>query len=108
MHEVDVVFDPFAGDVQQRSWKTLKRGGVLVSTQPPSETEAARHGVRGARVFVQPNAGQLSEIAALAEARRLRPTIETVLPLAEAREAQRLSRAGHVRGKIVLRVEENQ
>jgi len=32
------------------------------------------------------------------------PIIDTVLPLADARRAQELSKSGHVRGKIVLRV----
>jgi NADPH:quinone reductase-like Zn-dependent oxidoreductase len=49
VHDVDVVFDPIGGDTQKRSWKTLKRGGVLVSiVGPPSGDEAAKHGVGSA------------------------------------------------------------
>jgi NADPH:quinone reductase-like Zn-dependent oxidoreductase len=106
VHDVDMVLDTLAGEVQKRSWPTLKPGGVLVSILgAPSADDAQQHGVRGASVFVQPNAQQLAEIARLIDSRQLKPIVETVLPLAEARRAQDLSQSGHVRGKIVLRVE---
>ena len=41
----------------------------------------------------------------LVEAGAIRPTIDRVLPLAEAAEAHRLSETNRARGKIVLRVE---
>lgn len=107
VHDVDVVLDTMAGDTQQRSWKVLKKGGVLVSILgQPSEEEAKAHGARAAWTFVRPNAEQLTEIAALADSGRLVPAIEEVLSLHEARHAQELSKSGHVRGKIVLRVTE--
>jgi NADPH:quinone reductase-like Zn-dependent oxidoreductase len=105
VHDVDMVFDTMAGETQQRSWQVLKKGGILVSIlgEPPEE-EAAKHGVRRAFVFVQPNAAQLTEIAALVDTGKLRPVVETVLPLSEARQAQDQSQSGHTRGKIVLKV----
>ena len=103
VRDADVVFDTQGGETQQRSWNTLKKGGVLVSiVQPPSEAEAARHGVRGVFLGRQPNADQLVEIARLVDAGRIQIAVESVLPLAEARRAQELSQTGHVRGKVVL------
>jgi NADPH:quinone reductase-like Zn-dependent oxidoreductase len=105
VHDVDVVLDTIGGDTQKRSWKVLKNGGILVSIiSPPSAEEAAKHGVRQGYVFVQPNASQLAEIAKLVDSGRLKPVVETVLPLAEARRAQEQSETGHTRGKIVLKV----
>lgn len=105
VHDADMVFDTIGGDTQKRSWQVLKKGGILVSiVSRPSESEAAAHGVRHGYVFVQPNAQQLAEIARLVDTGKVRPIVETVLPLAEARRAQELSQAGHVRGKIVLKV----
>ncbi len=102
---VDLVFDTIGGDTQDRSWIVLKRGGILVSVvNPPSAEIAESHGVRQAFVFTQPNAGQLAEIAKRVDEKKLQVSVETVLPLAEARRAQELSEAGHTRGKIVLRV----
>jgi len=101
--DADVVFDTQGGETQQRSWKTLKKGGVLVSiVEPPSEAEAARVGAKGVFLGRQPNADQLVEIAKLVDAGRIQIAVEAVLPLADARKAQELSQTGHVRGKIVL------
>jgi NADPH:quinone reductase-like Zn-dependent oxidoreductase len=102
---VDVVFDTMGGDIQTRSWKVLKRGGILVSiASPPSAEAAVAHGGRFAFVFTQPNAAQLAEIATLVDAGKLKAIVETVLPLAAAVRGQALSAAGHTRGKIVLQV----
>jgi NADPH:quinone reductase-like Zn-dependent oxidoreductase len=102
-HHVDVVLDTMAGDTQTRSWKVLKKGGILVSIlTPPSPEEAAAHGVRQAFVFVQPNASQLAEIAKLVDSGKLKAILETILPLSEARRDQEISAGGHARGKIVL------
>lgn len=102
---VDVVLDTLGGETQARSWQVLKRGGVLVSiVEPPPEGEAERHGARGAFVFVQPDAGQLTEIGNLIDAGKIRSIVDTVLPLSQFRRAHELSQAGHVRGKIVLQL----
>jgi NADPH:quinone reductase-like Zn-dependent oxidoreductase len=101
VRDVDMVLDAMAGETQKRSWKTLKPDGILVSILGLQDPPA---GARHAQVFVQPNAAQLSEIAELVDARKLRAIVETVLPLTEARRAQELNEAGHTRGKIVLRV----
>jgi NADPH:quinone reductase-like Zn-dependent oxidoreductase len=105
VHDVDVVLDTITGETTERSWKVLKKGGILVSIlQPPSPEKAAAHGVRCAHTFVQPNVEQLNEIAKLVDSGKLKPIIEKVFPIREARAAQELSATGHVRGKIVLRV----
>jgi NADPH:quinone reductase-like Zn-dependent oxidoreductase len=105
VHDMDLVFDTIGGEVQQRSWRVLKKGGMLISVVSlPSAGEAAMRGVRSAYLSVQPDSGELAEIARLADAGNVNPFVETVLPLAEARRAQELSEGGHTRGKIVLKV----
>jgi NADPH:quinone reductase-like Zn-dependent oxidoreductase len=105
VRDVDVVFDTMGGDTQKRSWKVLRKGGFLVSiVQSPPAQEASSRGVRAAFHTCQPNAAQLTEMAGLVDAGKLRLNVETILPLADARRAQELSQAGHTRGKIVLRV----
>ena len=105
VHDVDVVLDTLGGDTQNRSWKVLKKGGILVSiVAPPSVDEAAKHGVRSVFFSAHPSSAQLSEIAKLVDAGKLKPVVETVLPLSEARRAHELNETGHARGKIVLKV----
>jgi NADPH:quinone reductase-like Zn-dependent oxidoreductase len=102
---MDVVFDTIGGEVQDRSWKALKRGGTLVSIiRPPATETAAAFGVTGAYVFVQPNSEQLREIADLIDMGKIKPEVQTILPLEEAAQGHQISEAGHARGKIVLRV----
>ena len=103
--DVDVVFDTVGGETLKRSWKVLNEDGILVSTvEEPSREEAEFHGVRGALVDTQANPEELAEIAKLVDAGMVRPIVEAVFPLAEARHAQELSQTGHARGKIVLKV----
>jgi NADPH:quinone reductase-like Zn-dependent oxidoreductase len=105
VYDVDVVLDTQGGDTQNRSWKVLKKGGILVSiVAPPSAEEAAKHGVRSAFFSSHPSSSQLSEIAKLVDAGKLKAVVETVLPLADARRAHELNETGHARGKIVLKV----
>ena len=102
---VEVVLDTVGGDTQKRSWKVLRKGGILVSiVAPPSPDEAAKSGVRQAFIFVTPNGRELREIAELADSGKLKPVDETIMPLSEAQEAHELSQTGHTRGKIVLHV----
>ena len=105
---VDMVLDTLGGDMQERSWKVLKKGGLLASVvQQPDAEKAKKFGVRGAFVWVQPNGNELAEIAALIDSGNLKVVLDRILPLSEARRAHELSQSGHGRGKIVLRVKED-
>jgi NADPH:quinone reductase-like Zn-dependent oxidoreductase len=103
--DVDVVLDTVGGETQQRSWKVLRKGGFLVSIAgAPSTEEATKHDVRSAGISANPDTSVLSEIAKLIDLGKLKPIVETVLPLPEARKAHELSEGGHARGKVVLKV----
>jgi NADPH2:quinone reductase len=100
---VDVVLDTLGGDVQARSLEVLRPGGRLVSVvHPPDPSACAERGVTPDYVFIEPSAEQLRALGALVERGRLRPHVSRILPLADAAEALRESREGHVRGKLVL------
>jgi NADPH:quinone reductase-like Zn-dependent oxidoreductase len=104
-NKIDIVLDTVGGETQERSWLVLKEGGVLISlVQRPSEQKARRFGVRGIMCSVEPDGAQLSKIAKLIDSSKLRPTIDRILPLSEARRGHELSQNGHIHGKIVLRV----
>ena len=109
LRDVDVVLDTIGGDTLERSWCVLRRGGTLVSVAAPPPPEPARDaGTRGIFFVVEPSRAQLVEIARLIDAGQIRPVLDAVLPLARAREAFERGLAGHVRGKIVLRVNESE
>jgi len=103
---VDFVFDTVGGDTLHRSWQVVKPGGVLASvvSPRPSFAEAQAYDVRPVWFVVQPNREQLVRIGALIDEGKVRPIIDTVLPLSQARQAYEQGAKGHTRGKIVLRV----
>jgi NADPH:quinone reductase-like Zn-dependent oxidoreductase len=61
-------------------------------------------GKRLAMTRVKPRGGELEKISALIEAGKIRPVMERTFPLDEIAEAHRLSEAGHVRGKLVVKI----
>ena len=106
VHDVDFVFDLVGGDTLQRSWQVIKPGGTLVSvvSPRPSFEEAKAHDVHAVWFVVEPNREQLIQIGEIIEAGKLRPIIDAVFPLSQARQAYEQGTKGHTRGKIVLRV----
>lgn len=100
---VDLVVDTVGGDTLMRSPAVLRDGGRLV-TLVGRLPEALCADGRISCPTVAPwdvQAG-LGFVAPLIAAGELRIHIERVHPLDEVRLAQETSRAGHVRGKIVL------
>jgi len=104
--DFDAVLDLIGGETQERSYKVLRRGGVLVNAWGAiMQDKAEAAGVRGVKVAVEPDADQLSKIAELIDAAKVRVAVAKVFPLADCAAALDESRTGHVRGKIVLTLE---
>jgi NADPH:quinone reductase-like Zn-dependent oxidoreductase len=108
IQDVDAVLDPIGGETRERSWDVLRENGILVGLggKVSVPANAAARGVRGTYLLAHPDGAQLAEIARLVDAGRVRPTVEAVFPLAQAREAHLYWDTEHTRGKIVLRVAE--
>jgi len=60
--------------------------------------------VRAAHISAQADTSVLRAIAELIDSGKLKPIVETVMPLSEARKAHELNESGHAHGKIVLKV----
>lgn len=100
---VDVAYDTVGGDVQMRSADVLKAGGKLVSILAfAKEAELRERGVDFRYVFVRPDGKQLTKLAKLSDAGKLRVKLAAVLPLADAANAHEQLEARHTSGKIVL------
>jgi NADPH:quinone reductase-like Zn-dependent oxidoreductase len=100
VHDLDVVFDTVGGETLERSWGVLKPGGRLVTIATSGEGSQDPR-VREVFFIVQANRAQLAEIARLIDAGELRPVVDAVFPLAQARQAYEHEPA---HGKVVLRV----
>jgi NADPH:quinone reductase-like Zn-dependent oxidoreductase len=100
----DAVLDTIGGETQKRSFKVLRKTGVLVTTVKP-ETEAAKeYGIRLIGGMVTSNGARLQEIAGLIDEGKLKVSVEREFSLKEVRDAQEYSRTGKVRGKLIVKV----
>lgn len=121
----DLVLDGVGESVWADSFQALKMGGRLITLYPPIPQQptckllffatamsgltfgfarAFLGGKRLSMMRVKPRGGELEKISALIEAGRIRPVIDEVFPLEQIAEAHRLSEAGHVRGKLIIRI----
>jgi NADPH:quinone reductase-like Zn-dependent oxidoreductase len=103
--ELDVVFDLIDGETRERSWKIVKKGGVLVTTlTDPSQDKAREHGVRAMRYTVEADGPELTEIAGLVTSGKVKPHVQKTYPLRSAIDALASVEEGHSVGKIVMTV----
>jgi len=105
LHDLDVVFDLVGGDTLKRSWQVVRAGGVLVSVvTPPPSYPTPRPEVRFVYFIAESSGEQLRQIGGLLDAGQVRPIVDQVFPLAEARRAYEAGLHRHPRGKIVLTI----
>jgi NADPH:quinone reductase-like Zn-dependent oxidoreductase len=103
--DVDVVLDPVGKETLARSYNVVKKGGIVMSLVAlPDRAELKKCRIHGAAISVHPDAADLSEIAQLIDAGKIKPIVTQVLPLSEAIAAQQQAATHHTRGKVVLRI----
>ena len=97
---VDLAFDTVGGDLLRRAGVLVRPGGRVVSVA--EEPQAL--GIDAVYFVVEPSSEQLVQIGRLVEGGVIRPLIDSVFPLSDARAAFERSLARGKRGKVVLRV----
>jgi NADPH:quinone reductase-like Zn-dependent oxidoreductase len=103
--DMDMVFDTQGGETQARSFGTLRKGGILVSTLQPDETKAAEMGMRTVpRWQAEPDGAALAQVLQLIADGQVKVEIARHFPLDDIRAAQRFAQEEHPRGKVVLDV----
>lgn len=107
LDDYDIVFDTMGGEIQEKSFNVLKKGGIIVSiTNPPSEELAKTKEVRTGYFFLEPDGKRLAKLGELMKNNQLKATIGSQFPFTEngMREAHRLSETHHAKGKIVINI----
>lgn len=106
--KLDIVIDLVGGETLAHSLAALRPYGRAASITSLSgnldlllDLNITLHGI-----LVRPEQSRLAAIATLASTGILRPTIDQVLPLAQAPQAHQRLETGHGQGKIVLAVRE--
>jgi NADPH:quinone reductase-like Zn-dependent oxidoreductase len=105
LHDFDVVLDTIGGETQKRSFKVLRKKGVLVSTlQIEDKNLADFYDVTVQGGMVTPNGARLQEIAGLIDEGKIKIHIDATFDLKNIREAHAYSETGKVKGKIIVKV----
>lgn len=103
LQNYDAVFDTVGGDTYRRSFKILKKGGVIVSMleQPDSEL-MNQYAVKAIFQFTQPDKEHLTKVAQWVDQNNIRVNVEKEFSLDEAGDALDYQKNVHPRGKVVL------
>ena len=103
LQNYDAVFDTVGGDTYRRSFKVLKKGGIIVSMleQPNSEL-MNQYGVKAIFQFTQADRERLTKVAQWVDENNIRINIEKKFSLDETADALDYQRDVHPRGKVVL------
>jgi alcohol dehydrogenase len=103
IHEYDAVFDAVDGDTYTKSFKVLKKGGIIVSMleQPNSEL-MDRYGVKALFRFSQVDNEWLTKLAQWVDQNNIKVNVEKTFSLDEAATALDYQKDVHPRGKVVL------
>lgn len=103
--DFDAVFTTVGGEIVDKSFATLKKGGILVSMLgQPSEELAKKHGIVAIAQVTKINTEDLNRLAKYVESSKIKPQIDKVFPIEQAKEAFRHLEEGHPQGKVVLKI----
>ncbi|MFN3171631.1 MAG: NADP-dependent oxidoreductase [Hyphomicrobiales bacterium] len=106
LSDYDMVFDMLGGETLNRSFKVLKKGGILVSIKGQDTDDlASEHGVRFEWFFMEPDGEMLGQLASLIESGTIRTVIDSTYGIAETAEAYGALKEGHAVGKIVVKID---
>jgi alcohol dehydrogenase len=103
LHDYDAVFDTVGGETYRRSFKVLKKGGIIVSMleQPNSEL-MNQYGIKAIFQFTQADRERLTKLAQWVDQNNIRVNVEKKFSLDEAGDALDYQKDVHPRGKVVL------
>ncbi|RWZ58879.1 NADP-dependent oxidoreductase [Halobacillus fulvus] len=105
LQDFDIVLDTLGGEIQDKSFTILKKGGRLASiVQPPSEEKAEEYGVKAGFVWLEPNGDKLARLAEMMKKGHLTSVIGHQFDFSEEglRKAHEVSETHHAKGKIVI------
>jgi NADPH:quinone reductase-like Zn-dependent oxidoreductase len=105
IRDYDAAFDTVGGETYSRSFKVLKRGGIIVSMlEQPNQELMTQFGVKAIFQFTQINRDRLTKLAQWVDQNNIRVNVDKTFPLEEAGRALDYQRDVHPRGKVVLAI----
>lgn len=103
--EYDAVFSTVGGEVVDKSFEALKKGGVLVSMKAiENENLAKERGVTAIAQNTNTNSEHLKRVAQLVESGKVKPQVDKIFSIDQAREAFEYQEKHSPRGKVVIKI----
>ena len=107
LKDYDAVFDTFSGDTTTRSFKVLKKGGILVSLlAPPDPALAEKYQVTAIGQMTNTNTKKLNHLTDLVNAGKIKPQVDKVFFVNQTIDAFKHLTEGHPRGKVVIKIKD--
>lgn len=105
LKDFDAVFDTVGGETQEKSFKVLKEGGILVSMVGQPNLELAKpKDIKAIGQATDITPERLSRLIELIESQKVKPQVDKVFGLDEAKSAFERLEKGHPRGKVVFKI----
>ncbi|MBM7601511.1 alcohol dehydrogenase [Virgibacillus halotolerans] len=129
LENYDAVFDTLGGDILERSFKIVKKGGQIISLSGLPNARFAKadglgllktmlfsaashkltklekkHHVQYTFMFVKASGEQLSTITNYIESGEIKPIIDRIFPMDGVEEAMKYSETGRAKGEIILKI----
>lgn len=103
--DYDAVFDTAGGETTNKSISVLKKGGILVSMSGQAADELVqKQEITALTQTTKGDTAQLARLKELIDSGKVKPTVDKVFPLDEAREAYEYLEKNHPKGKIVIEI----
>jgi len=107
LKDFDAVFDTVGGETTNKSFKVLKKNGVIVSMLGAPNAELAKqYGITAIGQMTRVNSKTLVRLTELVEKGVIKAQIDKVFPLEKTREAFEYLENAHSRGKVVLKIKD--
>jgi alcohol dehydrogenase len=105
IHDYDAVYDTVGGQTYTKSFKVLKKGGIIVSMleQPNSEL-MQKFGVKAIFQLTQVNKDRLTQLAQWVDKNNIKIHVDKTFSLDETSKALDYIKDVHPRGKVVLKI----
>ena len=105
VHDYDAVYDTVGGQIYTKSFKVLKKGGIIVSMlEQPNSDLMEKFGVKAIFQLTQVNKDRLTQLAKWIDKNNIKIHVDKTFSLDETAKALDYVKDVHPRGKVIIKI----
>jgi len=105
VHDYDAVYDTVGGQTYTKSFKVLKKGGIIVSMlEQPNSDLMEKFGVKAIFQLTQVNKDRLTQLAKWIDKNNIKIHVDKTFSLDETAKALDYVKDVHPRGKVIIKI----